>query len=188
MRFIAVSAAVFSCLAAVPAQADSGELAAAIADGLTACQEWILEPKTWTEDQQSFANNVGLQDRLVPVGGLPDGVLPSEVLNSATNFWRIDAGKGNGVFVVASSNEPVCNVAGGGPSDFQPEAEALVNRFAESSAWKLANREARADLVTSLFQLRSDSKAELMISRAANTGDRTDRVQFLATVFYQLRK
>ena len=179
----AIAAAAFGLLA-LPAKADINELQAALSNGLVACQNWILEPKTWAEDDKLFASNIGLDGKLIPMGGIPSGVLPDGLMASATNFWRIDAGNGNGVFVVASSTIPVCNVAGGGPSDFQPDAEMLVAKIGQGQDWKIANSERKDDMTTTFFKGMVYNNNELVVSRASKAGDRTDRVQFLASVTF----
>lgn len=170
------------------AQAQTGQLQTAMSDGVHACQEWILDPKTWAENNQLFAEKIGLGDKLIAIGGLPPGVLPNELMVQATNFWRLNGGNGNGVFVVASNINPVCNVAGGGPSDLQPAAEAIVSDFKQGKEWKEMNVKSEADMTSSHFVNEANQKAEMVISRATKAGGRTDRVQFLTTVFYKIRK
>ncbi|RXR29227.1 hypothetical protein [Sphingobium fluviale] len=170
------------------AQAETGQLQTAMSDGVHACQKWILDPKSWAEDNQSFAYKIGLGDKLIAIGGLPIGVLPTELMSQATNFWRLNGGNGNGIFVVASNINPVCNVAGGGPSDLQPAAESIVSDFKQGKEWKEVDVKSEADMTSSNFVNKADNNAEMVISRATKAGGRTDRVQFLTTVFYKIRK
>ena len=179
----AIIATVFGLLAN-PVKAETSELQAALSNGLVACQNWVLEPKTWTENDTLFAAKIGLEGKLLPMGGIPSGVLPEGLLTLATNFWRIDGGNGNGVFVVASTTNPVCNVAGGGPSDLQPEVEMLITKISQGQDWKIADSKRQDDMTTTSFKSIADSKSELVVSRASKAGDRTDRVQFLATVTF----
>lgn len=156
-----------------------------MADAVHACVAWIAEPATWADDSSKFAAKAGLENRLIAIGGLPPGLLPSELVASATNFWRLDAGDGNGIFVAASDRVPICNAAGGGSSDFQPEAKALVEGIL-AKGWQSKGQSTRGDMETSQFASASDGKLQLTISRAATAGARKDRVQFLATAAYQL--
>lgn len=127
-----------------------------------------------------------MSDSLIPVETLAKNLLPDEVARSANHFWRIDGGDGNGVFVAASDTSPVCNVVGGGPSDFQPSAEALVSGAELKEYWKPASEKPEKDVITSRFQFKTDSRADLIITHAAKSNDRTDRVQFMATVLYNI--
>ena len=156
-----------------------------MADAVHTCVAWIAEPATWADDSSKFAAKAGLEGRLIAIGGLPPGLLPSELVASATNFWRLDAGDGNGIFVAASDRVPVCNAVGGGASDFQPEAEALAEGML-TKGWRSKGRSTKGDMATSQFANATDGKLRLTISRAATAGARKDRVQFLATAAYQL--
>ena len=184
MRAAAGIATVVFGLLAHPAQAETSELQVALSSGLAACENWVLEPKTWAENDKLFAAKIGLEGKLLPMGGIPSGILPDGLMASATNFWRIDGGNGNGIFVVASSTNPVCNVAAGGPSDLQPDAEKLIAAINQGKNWKLVDSERQDGMITSFFESMTDSKSGLIVSRASKAGDRTDRVQFLATVTF----
>lgn len=188
MRLIVTSVAFGLCLQAAPAMADQGRLQVAIADGVSACSNWVLTPVSWVDDVGAFPLKAGLADKLVPIGGPPERVFPPEVMESATQFYRLDAGDGNGVFIASSANVPVCHVAAGGPSDFQPAAEALVQTFSEAGHWHDVKHDVSDEMVTDTFRNTRDGKATLLISRAPKPNDRTDRVQFFASVLYELRK
>ena len=186
MKTAAAIVAVAFGLLSLPAKADTSELQAALSNGLVACQNWVLEPKTWAENDKLFAAKIGLEGKLLPMGGIPSGIFPEGLMASATNFWRIDGGNGNGVFVIASNTNPVCNVAGGGPSDLQPDAERLITKISQGQNWKIADSKRQDDMTTTFFKSIIDPKSELVVSRASKAGDRTDRVQFLATVTFNI--
>jgi hypothetical protein len=169
---------------AQPAHAEASELEAALSNGLKACEGWILEPNTWVESEELFAAKIGLEAKLLPIAGVPPGVLPEGLMASATNFWRIDGGNGNGVFVVASSTNPVCNVAAGGPSDLQPDVEVLINKIGNGQNWKSTKNEQYDGMTSTHFTGLVITESSLIISRASKAGDRTDRVQFLATLTF----
>lgn len=187
MRLIAALTVASLSLASIPAKAETSQLKSAMMAGITACQMWILEPSTWAESPKNFASKAGLSEKLNKVDAVPNGIFPSQLVASSTYFWRVDAGSGNGVFVAASDTSPVCNVAGGGPSDFEPDAELLVTDIKQGRDWKSEAHKTKADMATDTFNFSADAKGQLIISRAARPGDRTDRVQFIATVLYQIR-
>ena len=185
LRIAALAGLVFAT-SATTAEAQSSPVGAAVEAGILACSKWVLEPKTWSTNETDFANAIGLAERLRPIGGLPPGVLPEAMSAALDRFWILDAGSGNGVFVAASSSKPVCNVIGGGASDYEPEVEGLLVSPNFTALWTSHDHHLEGDMVTDTYMYATDKKAQFVVSRADQPAARTDRVQFLATLFYEI--
>jgi hypothetical protein len=103
------------------------------------------------------------------------------------HYWRVPIGDG-GIYVTASDQLPLCHLAGGGPSDLQPGVAALLSSPAFLSRWKATQSRTQGDIVSTTYLSLRDPKFSLIVSRAAKAGDRTDRVQIIATAQYDIGK
>jgi hypothetical protein len=171
-------------------------LAAAAASGLSpqgglqtavaACEAWILDPATWADHISEFPKRAGLEDRLQPQPSVPDVALPPPQLRTALHFWRVPVGQG-GYYVTVSDVQPFCHVAGGGPQDFEPGAEAAIASFVSNGQWAKVHDEARDDLISSELKSKRSGQLTMTVTRAAKAGGATDRVQVLATAMYEVK-
>ncbi len=172
-----------------PAAGTDAIVNAAIDTSITACEDWILEPKIWADNVAGFPASTGLAARgLTAQAQVPDVALPPPALRRALHHWRVAAGNAAGVFVTASDQLPVCHLAGGGPVDFQPAVEALVASEAFAKHWKVVRSQKSDDLVKMDYVSLQDPKLTMVLSGAAQAGERRDRVQFLATLQYHIGK
>ena len=150
-----------------------------------ACEAWILNPATWADQIDQFPNNAGLTGRLEPQSNLPDIVLPPPHLRQAMHSWRVPVGAG-GYFVTVSDILPFCHIAGGGPDDFEPGAEAELQSIVNSNRWSKIKDLRQGDMLSTEFMNTSDKNLTMIVSRAASARQRTDRVQVLATAQYEV--
>jgi hypothetical protein len=152
---------------------------------VSACESWILDPATWADHIDEFPKRAGLADKLQPQNGVPDVALPPQPLRRALHSWRIPVGSG-GFFLTVSDQLPFCHISGGGPDDFKPGTEAGLKGMLAANRW-LKTKESRQDdlLSTELVSAKS-KKLTMVVTRAASSGQRTDRVQVLATAQFNI--
>lgn len=174
---------------AQPAVEPDAIVSAAVDTAITACEDWILQPKSWADNIAGFPVASGLAERgLTGQAKVPDVALPPPALRRALHHWRVAAGNSAGVFVTTSGQLPVCHLAGGGPVDFQPAVEALLASDAFGKQWKVVQSQKSDDLAKTDYVSQQDTRLTMVLSRAAQAGERRDRVQFLATLQYRIGK
>jgi hypothetical protein len=169
--------------APAPAQVRGQGIAVAVDTGIAACERWLLEPASWSDDIASFGRAQGLQ----PQASVPSVALPPPSMRVALHHWRVPLGEG-GVYVTASHRLPACHLSGGGPFDMQPAIVALRRSPGFTRRWKRTGGGREGDMVSERFVSTVDPGLSMTLSHAAAAGGRTDRVQFLATASYQIRK
>jgi hypothetical protein len=169
--------------APTPAQVDGPAIAAAADKAVAACERWLLEPGSWADDIAAFGRAQGLE----PQKTVPSIALPPPAMRVALHHWRVPLGEG-GVYVTTSDRLPVCHLSGGGPFDMQPAVVAMRRSPAFGRRWQRTGGNHDGDMVGARLVSTVDPKMSMILSHAAAAGGRTDRVQFLATVSYQIRK
>lgn len=97
--------------AAMPASAqDSSALADGFAGALRGCEEWVLNPASWSEGPEPFLAKVALGDSIGLVGSLAAAQLPPEDLRLANHYWRINSTPTAGYALVVSDRLPMCHI------------------------------------------------------------------------------
>ncbi|MDP1027526.1 hypothetical protein Q5H91_09905 [Sphingomonas sp. KR1UV-12] len=174
------TAALLLAIAPVAGQADAGSNVAAIDRAVAACERWLLDPASWSDDIAAFGRAEGLE----PQDRVPDVALPPPAMRMALHYWRVPVGKG-GIYVTTSDRLPFCHLSGGGPADLQPAVAAAVGTPAFARHWRQTGTGERAGMTSWRFVSTADPAMTMTLSSPASAGGPTDRVQLLATIQYQ---
>jgi hypothetical protein len=151
------------------------------AGALRGCEEWVLNPKSWANGFAPFVSAVGLGDKMGLVKEVNDAALPPQAFRVANHYWRINSTLGAGFILVVSDKIPMCHITGGGNSDMQPVAEAVLGASNFTSRWEKIDEQTTGDMITTTFRNRQLPAFSILVSRARTAGQRLDRVQVLAT-------
>lgn len=151
---------------------------------LRGCEEWVLNPASWASGPEPFIAKVGLGKQMGLVDHVEDVNLPPPTLRAANHYWRINSTPGAGFILVVSDRLPMCHITGGGDTDLQPVASAMLASQAFATRWKLIKEDTTGEMATSVFQSVEEPKFSIVISRAKKPGGRLDRVQVLATATF----
>ena len=152
---------------------------------VAACESWILEPATWADHVNEFPKRAGLAGRLELQNAIPDVALPPPQLRQALHSWRVPVGSG-GFFLTVSDQLPFCHIAGGGPDDFEPGAEAALKSMLAGNRWLKTKDTRQADLLSTELVSSRSKRLTMILTRAASAKLRTDRVQVIATLQYDI--
>lgn len=167
-----------------PAYAQS-DLERGLDGAVRGCEEWLLNPASWTDGTGPFVEAVGLGSQMGLVDSVADASLPPVPLREANRYWRINATRSAGYVLVVSDRLPMCHITGGGTSDLQPVVEAVLASPGFLKRWEVVGSQARGELVSTQLRNREDPRLGMVVSRARLTGQRQDRVQVIATATYQ---
>lgn len=169
---------------------DPAALAAGFDGTLLACESWVLDPTSWS-GPAGLAPLValsGLGQRIAPVPSVIDTALPPEEFRSANHYFRIDATRGEGFFLVVSDQIPMCHITGGGVNAMQPVVEQVLASAAFLARWEQVEVEADGTVASTFYRHRLVPQMELVVSRPAPSsfgpGQPTDLVQVIATARY----
>jgi hypothetical protein len=184
---IAFSLAAMAIEFATSAKAEA-PLEQGFAGALRGCEEWVLNPKSWARGVAPFVATVGLGDKMGLVERVDEASLPPPPLRVANHYWRINSTPNSGFVLVVSDQLPMCHITGGGAADLQPAIEAVLGASAFTSHWARVGDDTRGELRTTSYQSRQDPALSILVSRAKAPGQRTDRVQVLATATYAIGK
>ena len=179
---IAVHAALASAAPSIAAASPEGGLRTA----LHACESWLLEPSTWADGIDGFPTRAKISG-MEPRTSVPDVALPPIRFRQNLHSWRVPVGEG-GYFVTASDTIPICHIVGGGPQDFEPGVESVLNSYEFAVRWKAINQKKHGDAISSEFRSKIDPALGMLITRADQASARTDRGQLAATLTYQIKK
>jgi hypothetical protein len=171
---------------ATPVHAQS-PLEQGFAGALRGCEEWVLNPASWSNGATAFASSVGLGNQMGLVSQVEAVALPPP-LRVANHFWHINSTPGAGYILVVSDRLPMCHITGGGDTDLQPTVSSVLASSAFESRWKLIKTETKGDMESSEFQNREEPAFTIVISRAKKPGERLDRVQVMATAIFKAGK
>lgn len=185
MKRFALPAALWAGCIANPALAED-PLEQGFAGALRGCEEWILNPKTWTDTLQPFVDAVALGDTMGLVDTIPDVAQPPAAMRSGNVYWRINSTLDAGYFLVVSYNLPICHISGGGQQDLQPVVERVLASDDFRARWDELEKQGRDGITMTTFRNRNEPKLEIVISRADKPGERRDRVQVLATGQFEI--
>lgn len=186
MRLVVPAAFVTLALAG-PAYAQS-DLEKGFAGALRGCEEWVLNPASWSNGIAPFISTVGLGDKMDLVDHVDEAALPPKQLRAGNHFWRINSTAGAGFILVVSDQLPMCHITGGGDTDMQPVVSSVLASGAFTGRWKLLKESSTGDMATSEFQSVEEPKFSIVISRAKKPDERLDRVQVLATAVFNTGK
>ena len=153
---------------------------------LRGCEQWILEPESWSDGPDKFAARLGLGDKAGWVRSVDDAVLPPEKLRIANRYFRVNSALNAGYVLIVSDRIPMCHITGGGGTDLQPIVETVLASTEFGSRWERVKEQSKSDLTSTVYRSLEDPKFKIVISRARQAGERLDRVQVLATATYDL--
>jgi len=186
MRDLVTAVAV---LAAIPTSAQAqSNLESGFAGALRGCEEWVLEPASWTDGTAPFVKAVGLGDQMGLVDRVDEVNLPPEQLRQGNHFWRINSSPGAGYVLVVSDQLPMCHITGGGNADLEPAVETVLTSAGFRGRWEQLKHVSKGDMASTQFRNRDDPRLSIIISRAKHAGERLDRVQVIATATYDTSK
>lgn len=169
-------------IAASPAIAQA-ELTEGLAGAVRGCEEWVLNPSSWTDGTEPFLAVVGLGNRIGLVESVADANLPPPELRVSNHYWRINSTSDAGYVLVVSDQLPMCHITGGGSSDLKPAVESFLSSHEFLSRWKQENQRAKGGMVTTSYRSLAVPSFFIAFSRATKPGQRMDRVQIIATAF-----
>jgi len=178
-----IGAAVLGLAFSAPSEAQS-DLENGFEGALRGCEQWVLEPATWSGGLDEFAAKLG--DEAGWVQSVDDAALPPKELRIANHYLRINSTLNAGYILVVSDRVPFCHITGGGGTDLQPSVEAVLASGDFKSRWERVKDESKRGMTSTLFRNLEEPKLEIMISRAKMPGERLDRVQVLATADFDL--
>ena len=154
------------------------------AGALRGCEEWVLNPGSWTDGVGPFVSAVGLGNRMGLVAQVDAASLPPVPLRRANHYWRINSTETAGYVLVVSDELPMCHITGGGSLDLQPHVEAVLASDEFEARWEATERSTTGDMTSTVYRNRTDPSFTAVISRADAPGARLDRVQVLVTGSY----
>ena len=170
---------------AVPANAQA-DLESGLAGALRGCEEWVLNPASWSEGIGPFVATVGLGSQMSLVETVGEEALPPQEMRAANHYWRINSTENAGYILVVSDQLPICHITGGGGSDLQPVVETVLASEDFLARWVKSDESSRGDMLTTEFRNREEPAFSIVISRAQEAGQRLDRVQVLASAMFEL--
>ena len=168
-----------------PSQAQS-DLEAGFVGALKGCEEWVLNPASWAEGLGPFVARVGLGEKMGLVDRIDDAAMPPRGMRQANHYWRINSTQQAGYILVVSDRLPMCHITGGGSADLQPSVEAVIKSADFGQRWEAVADQSMGDMTSTQFKNREDPAFSIVISRPSSAGQRTDRVQLVATATYRL--
>ena len=148
----------------------------------------MLNPASWVDGIDPFLSTVGLGSKMGLVDKIDDALLPPKSLRVGNHYWRINSTLEAGYILVVSDRLPICHITGGGNADLQPVVQAVIASPEFASHWEAIEDVSRDDMASTRFRNRKEQSFSILISRANLPGQRTDRVQLLATATYEVEK
>jgi len=167
-------------LAATPAAAASGDIAAAIETAFRACHEWVTNPDSWADDIAGFPKTMGLEKVMEHRETVPPFAQPPANLQDGAIYWQIAAGKDE-LYLSVSVEQPTCRLAGGGPDDWQPGVETVLASRAFRAAWEEGVDHASTGMRLTQYSSKKEEGFTLFVTRADKPGLPPRQAQFLAT-------
>ncbi|MEO5706227.1 MAG: hypothetical protein ABIT10_01755 [Alteraurantiacibacter sp.] len=166
---------------------DPAALAAGFDGTLLACESWVLDPTSWSGAQgiAPLVELSGLGGRIAPVPSVVDAALPPQEWRVANHYFRIDATRGEGFFLVVSDRVPMCHITGGGINDMRAVVEQVLASPQFAHRWEQVDETTREDMVSTVYRHRLAPQMELVVSRKP-AGDPTDLVQVIASAQYRV--
>jgi hypothetical protein len=175
--------AVAGLAVAAPGYAQT-ELEKGFAGALRGCEEWVLNPASWTEGMGPFVSTVGLGDKMGLVESVNEAALPPRELRLANHYWRINSTTDAGYILVVSDQLPMCHITGGGGSDLQPVVESVLASDDFQGRWVKVRDLSRGDMISTEYRNHEEPLFSMVVSRARGSGERLDRIQVLASAIF----
>jgi hypothetical protein len=174
-----------AAMLASPLEANaSADLEAGLAGALRGCEEWILNPASWSDGPEPFLKVMNLGAKVGAVAQIEDVQQPPEEMRAANHYWRVNATPTAGYMLVVSDRLPMCHITGGGDADLQPVVEAVLDSREWERNWKAVGGAVQGEMRTTSFESRTAAGLVIHISRAKAAGGAQDRVQVIATALY----
>lgn len=169
-----------------PPPPDPAAQAAGFDGTLLACESWVLDPTSWSGGQgiAPLVELTGLGDKIYPVPGVIDAALPPEEFRTANHYFRVDATRGEGFYLVVSDRLPMCHITGGGVNAMDLAVEQVLASPAFLHRWEEVANATDGGMVSTHYRHRLVPEMEIVISRQQGTGHATDLVQVIATAQY----
>lgn len=183
MRYILSAVLAFATLGP-PAEAEPN-LERGFDGALRGCEEWLLNPASWTEGVGPFVKAVGLGEQMSLVERVAEVNLPPKQMRSGNRYWRIRSTQTSGYILVVSDQISMCYITGGGGTDLQSSVKTVLSSPDFNGRWEERETDSKGDMATTTFRNRQDPALSIVISRARDPGQRLDRIQVLATGIYQ---
>ncbi|MXO64253.1 hypothetical protein [Altericroceibacterium endophyticum] len=174
-------------LTLAPPAAPQQPLESGLEGAIQGCEEWVLNPASWTDGIEPFMENVALGDRMGLVDSIPESAQPPRNLRVANHYWRINATKDAGYFLVVSDHVPMCHITGGGEVDLQPTVAALMSSADFSRNWQLVDEFSDDGMLTSKFSHRQEPSLIMTLSRSDQSKTSAARPQLVVTAKIDLR-
>ncbi|MBN9478682.1 MAG: hypothetical protein J0I52_00450 [Bordetella sp.] len=159
-----------------------------LSGALRGCEEWVLNPQSWTEGPAPFLAVVGLGDAMGQVARVDEASLPPPALRQGNIYWRINSTETAGYVLVVSDQTPMCHITGGGRVDLQPVVEAVLKSADFDRRWEAVQQSTQRDMTTTIFRNRIEPALSIIVSRAKSPGSRLDRVQVLVSGVYEMSR
>jgi hypothetical protein len=170
-----------------PAAAQQSDLEQGFAGALRGCEEWTLNPASWSDGFGPFLAKLGLGNKAGFVPSVDETAMPPPQWREANHYLRINSSANAGYILVVSDRMPFCHITGGGGTDLQPMVEAVLRSADFLSRWEKVKDNNRNDMASTLYRNRQERQFTIVISRAIKPGQRLDRVQMLATATLELK-
>ncbi|MEZ5695101.1 MAG: hypothetical protein R3E18_01315 [Sphingomonadaceae bacterium] len=166
-----------------PANAES-DLEQGFSGALRGCEEWVLNPASWADGIEPFLATVGLGDKMGLVKSVDPAALPPADMRVANHYWRINSTEDAGYILVVSDRLPMCHITGGGGTDLQPSIEAVMTGAEFNARWEKLDETTSDGMISTTLRSREEPAFAMLISRAETSGQRLDRVQVIATAYF----
>jgi hypothetical protein len=176
---------ILACVVLVPSAHAETNLERGFDGAVRGCEEWLLNPASWTDGVGPFVEAVGLGEQMGPVDRVAEANLPPPQMRRGNRYWRINSTPVAGYVLVVSDQLPMCHITGGGESDLQPSVESVLSSTDFQRRWEQQGTVIEGDVAATTFLNRSDPALSIIITRAREPGQRTDRVQVTATGAYR---
>lgn len=176
---------ILACAILTPSAHAEVNLERGFSGAVRGCEEWLLNPASWTEGTGPFVEAVGLGEQMGLVDRVAEASLPPPQLRRANHYWRINSTPVAGYVLVVSDQLPMCHITGGGESDLQPSVENVLSSTDFKRRWEQQGTVVEGDMATTTFVNREVPALSIVVSRGREPGQRTDRVQVVATGTYR---
>lgn len=182
---IALCAAAVATWIVCPAKADTA-LERGFDGAVRGCEEWVLNPKSWSDGSEPFIAAVGLGNAMGLVSQVDETSLPPPSMRVANHYWRINSTTDAGFVLVVSDRLPICHITGGGHADLQPAIQAVLSGQPFADRWEKISEATKGETTTTTFRNRRAPEFSILVSRAASPNQRLDHVQVLATATLEI--
>lgn len=160
----------------------------ALRAAIEACEAWIFDPATWATGIDHFTEKAKLTGRLERREGVPEFALPPVEWRRGNHYWYAKGRSGEGYYVTVSDLSPTCHIAGFSPHDLYADIMAEFDGTAFLSKWQLVSTVENGTIHTNNYSSGANQQFNMIASWANAAGGPTDRIQFIASMQFQIRK